>query len=386
MEVRRIGILGSTGSIGRQALDIVRAFPDQFVVETLSANNNAEILMAQALEFKPNMVVIGNVDKYKILKDGLAGTDIKVFAGEDSIADSASNSNIDMLLIALVGFAGLRSAINAIKASIHIALANKEVLVVAGDYIVREARNNRSAILPVDSEHSAVFQSMIGEFQSSVEKIILTASGGPFRNYTKEQLKSVRLKDALKHPNWSMGKKITIDSASMMNKGLEVIEAKHLFKISHKQIDVIVHPQSIIHSMVQYKDSSIKAQLGLPDMKLPILYAFSFPNRMESKLQRLDFSKCPDLQFFKPDLELFPCLQLAYDAIDKGGNMPCILNAANEIAVQAFLSDEIKFIDIPNIIEKTMLQSNYFIKTPNIEDLFDTDKNTRIFAQNLIKK
>jgi 1-deoxy-D-xylulose-5-phosphate reductoisomerase len=381
---RHIALLGSTGSIGCQTLEIVRAFPEQFIVEILTANNNVELLIQQSLEFQPNTVVIANTEKYQILKDALSHTDIKVFAGEDSVADIASNENIDIVLIALVGFSGLRSAIKSIQSSTHIALANKEILVVAGDYIMREAQKNNVAILPVDSEHSAIFQSLIGETHSSIEKIILTASGGPFRGFNKEQLKHVSLNDALKHPNWTMGKKITIDSASMMNKGLEVIEAKHLFHISQKQIEVIIHPQSIIHSLIQYKDSSVKAQLGLPDMKLPILYALSFPERLESKLPRLDFGKCPDLQFFKPDLELFPCLQLAYNATERGGNMPCILNAANEIAVQAFLSENIRFTDIPDIIEKTMYQSNFFISQPNIDDLFDTDKNTRIFAQNLI--
>ncbi len=385
-ELRRIAILGSTGSIGMQALEIIRSYPHIFAAEILVANSNETLLIQQALEFNPNIVVIVNETKYKTVSKALENTDIKVFAGEQSMNDITSSAEIDLILMALVGFSGLIPSLNAIKNKKHIALATKEVLVVAGDIITAEAEVNNVAILPVDSEHSAILQCLVGEHMQTVEKIILTASGGPFRGYTTQQLEKVTIREALQHPNWSMGKKITIDSASLMNKGLEVIEAGHLFKLAPHQIDVAIHQQSVIHSMVQFCDGSVKAQLGFPDMKLPILYAFSFPYRLPSALPRMNFCHTGNLTFETPDTKSFPCLMLAYEAMKSGGTMPCVLNAANEIAVDAFLKGKISFISIPKVIELCMAEQSLFIANPAIEDYFAVNGNCRNFAEELIER
>lgn len=378
-----IAILGSTGSIGTQALDVLRANKDAFVLEVITANSNADLLIKQALEFEPNAVVICDENKYPIVKEALKSTDIKVFAGSDAVAQVVTMDVIDMVLVAMVGYSGLKPTIESIKAGKQIALANKETLVVAGDLVTRLAREKAVNIYPVDSEHSAIFQCLAGEFHNKIEKIILTASGGPFRGKSKEQLQQVRKEQALKHPNWEMGAKITIDSASLMNKGLEVIEAKWLFNLKPEQIEVIIHPQSIIHSMVQFEDGSIKAQMGLPDMRLPIQYALGYPRRLKSDFPRFNFVDYPSLTFEKPDTETFRNLAIAYKALELGGNMPCVINAANEIVVEAFLKDEIGFLEMPDVIERTM-QSVSFIKTPAYDDYVASDKEARILAKEML--
>lgn len=387
--MKRIAILGSTGSIGTQALNVIRRHRDLFAVEVLCAGSNADLLIAQAIEFEPNAVAIADDRQYHKVQQELDAYGIKVFAGMDSIADLMEMSTIDLVLASIVGFAGLRPTLRAIEHHKPIALANKETMVVAGQIVTEAAKRNNVPILPVDSEHSAIFQSLIGEnlsfqdskeqWHSSVDKILLTASGGPFRGYSSEDLAKVTLADALKHPNWSMGRKVTIDSASLMNKGLEVIEARWLFDIPASRIQVIVHPQSIVHSMVQYIDGSIKAQLGVPTMETPIQFAFSFPNRIESHLPRLDWNKYSQLTFEEPDTETFKCLSLAYQAIEKGGNLPCVMNAANEVAVQRFLEGEISFLQIADHIQNIMAKYP-FKENPSLEDLFATDSEVRNMA------
>ncbi len=382
---RHIAILGSTGSIGTQALDVIRKNQDKFVVEVLTAQANADLLIEQAVEFKPNTVVIVNEHLYDKVFAALDPLGIKVYSGINALSSVVEMEVIDIVLTALVGYSGLLPTIRAIKAGKHIALANKETLVVAGDLVTKLALAHKIDILPVDSEHSAIFQCLAGEFHNPIEKIILTASGGPFRGKDLEFLKTVTKAQALKHPNWSMGAKITIDSASLMNKGLEVIEAKWLFGLEASQIEVTVHPQSIVHSMVQFVDGSIKAQMGLPDMKLPIQYALGYPNRLKSDFPRFDFSLSHSLTFEKPDLNTFKNLGLAFTALDKGGNMPCILNAANEIAVAEFLNDKISFLEISDVIEQCMAKVAY-VAAPSLEDYINTDTETRRLAQNLIIK
>jgi 1-deoxy-D-xylulose-5-phosphate reductoisomerase len=384
-EPKRIAIMGSTGSIGAQTLEVIKSNPKHFAAEVLVANSNADLLIKQALEFKPNAVVIGDESKYKIVKDALFAADIKVFAGEKSIEQIVEMETIDVVLAAIVGYAGLSSTINAIKYKKQIALANKETLVVAGDIVTKLAYENAVNLYPVDSEHSAIFQCLVGEFDNEIEKIYLTASGGPFRGKDKTFLSSVKKEQALKHPNWVMGAKITIDSASLMNKGLEVIEAKWLFNLKPSQIDVIVHPQSIVHSIVQFTDGSMKAQLGLPDMKLPIQYALAYPNRVKNDFPRFDFFNYPQFTFEKPDLETFTNLALAFKAMEKGGNMPCVLNAANEIAVQLFLEDKIGFLEMSDVIASA-LERMPFIKTPTIDDYKQCDKETRLLTKELVTK
>ncbi len=372
---KNIAILGSTGSIGTQALDVIRQNPDVFSAEVLTAQSNADLLIRQAIEFLPNAVVIGNEENYRKVKEALHPFPVKVFAGQDSLSQIVEMEEIDLVLNALVGYSGLKPTLNAIRAGKHIALANKETLVVAGDLVMTLA-GSRVLVLPVDSEHSAIFQCLAGENKKNIEKVILTASGGPFRGKKQEHLKKVTKEAALNHPKWKMGNKVTIDSASLMNKGLEVIEAKWLFDLSPSQIEVIVHPQSVIHSIVQFVDGSMKAQLGPPDMRGPILYAFSYPGRLMTDLPRFDFTTCPQFTFEPPDRDLFRNLGLAYEALDKGGNMPCILNAANEIAVQAFLEDRITFLGMPRLIEKCM-HSVAFIRKPTYEDYVQTNMETR---------
>ena len=382
---KNIAILGSTGSIGRQALDVIRANPDKFEVFALTANNNLDLLIEQACEFQPDVVAIANEKLYLQLKQALADQPIKVFAGMDAIAQLVEMEPIDLVLTAMVGYAGLKPTIQAIRANKTIALANKETLVVAGEIIGELALKHKTAILPVDSEHSAIFQCLAGEGNNPIEKIILTASGGPFRAKTIEELKTVTSAQALKHPNWDMGAKITIDSASMMNKGFEVIEARWLFGLTPDQIEVVVHPQSIIHSMVQFTDGSVKAQLGLPDMKLPIQYAFTYPDRIKTDFPRLDFGRYNELTFEKPDTGRFRNLALAYRAMEKGGNMPCIINAANEIVVAAFLKDKTGFLQMSDIIE-TVMQKATFIQKPNYEDYVMTDAQVRELTLKEINK
>lgn len=379
-----IALLGSTGSIGTQALEVIRANKDRFVVEVLTAENNAELLIKQAIEFKPNVVVIGNESLYDRVKNALDPLHIKVYCGAKSLVSVVEMESIDVVLTALVGYAGLLPTIHAIKAGKHIALANKETLVVAGDLVTALALKHKVAILPVDSEHSAIFQCLPGEGMNAIEKVILTASGGPFRGKNRKDLLAVTKAQALNHPNWSMGAKITIDSSSLMNKGLEVIEAKWLFGLDADQIDVIVHPQSIIHSMVQFEDGSIKAQMGLPDMKLPIQYALGFPERLKSTYPRFDFLAYPSLTFEKPDLDTFLNLSLAYEALRKGGNMACILNAANEIAVEKFLHDEITFLEMPDLIAECMAKIPY-IAIPALDDYIQSDTETRALARTFKK-
>jgi len=373
--MKSIAILGSTGSIGTQALNVIRRHRDLYAVEVLCAGSNADLLIAQALEFNPNAVVIADESKYPQVQQALASTDIKVFAGEQSMCDLMEMPSIDMVLAAIVGFAGLRPTLRALEQGKPVALANKETMVVAGAIVTQTAMRHRAPILPVDSEHSAIFQCLIGE-HTGVDKILLTASGGPFRGWHRNELASVTLEQALHHPNWSMGRKVTIDSASLMNKGLEVIEAKWLFGVDAKDIEVIVHPQSVVHSMVQFVDGSIKAQLGVPTMETPIQFAFSFPDRIESHLPRLDFANYPNLTFEKPDRDTFRCLDLAYSAISRGGNMPCIMNAANEVAVARFIEGRIGFLDIADFVEHTM-QTATFIPDPSLDDLLLTDKTIR---------
>jgi 1-deoxy-D-xylulose-5-phosphate reductoisomerase len=383
MGKKRIVILGSTGSIGTQALDVIESQSQEFEVETLTAYNNAELLIQQAIKFVPNNVVIVNEKKYEFVKEALSYFPIKVFAGEASLSQVVQFPSVDIVLTAMVGYSGLIPTIRAIQAGKNIALANKETLVVAGELISRLAVENKISIYPVDSEHSAIFQCLAGEFHNPIEKIYLTASGGPFRGKNLEYLKSVKPAQALNHPNWCMGNKVTIDSASLMNKGLEAIEAKWLFDLGLNQIDVIVHPQSIVHSIVQFEDGSMKAQMGLPDMRLPIQYAFSYPNRLKSGLPRFNFVDYPQLTFEKPDLEVFKNLSLAFEVMETGGNMPCALNAANEIAVDAFLTERIGFLEMSEIIEKT-LDKIILIQHPTIEDYQQTDKFAREFAASLV--
>lgn len=381
---RQIAILGSTGSIGTQALQVIAEHSDCFEVYALTANNRVDELIQQARQFLPEAVVIGNESKYQQLKEALSDLPIKVYAGYDAICQIVTSEPIDMVLTALVGFAGLRPTLSAIMAQKVIALANKETLVVAGELVNSLACKYQVPILPVDSEHSAIFQCLAGETANAVEKIILTASGGPFRTYPIEALAHVTKEQALKHPNWDMGAKITIDSASMMNKGFEVIEAKWLFGVRPDQIQVVVHPQSVIHSMVQFTDGAVKAQLGTPDMRLPIQYAFSYPVRLKSSFQRLDFLQVNNLTFEQPDTNRFPNLALAYEALQRGGNMPCIVNGANEICVAAFLNDRIGFTQMSDIIEQTMQQVS-FIPQPTYDDFVATDAEARRIANNLIK-
>jgi 1-deoxy-D-xylulose-5-phosphate reductoisomerase len=380
--MKRIAILGSTGSIGTQALDVVQQHPDAFSVEVLSAGNNAELLIEQAKKFKPNAVVIGDASKYQTVKDALWNDNVKVYAGAEALEQIVESTEIDTVLTALVGAAGLRPTVRAIEAGKTIALANKETLVVAGDLVTALAKNKAVNIYPVDSEHSAIFQCLAGEWHNPIEKIILTASGGPFRGRKREELQHITKAQALKHPNWSMGAKITIDSATLMNKGLEVIEAKWLFHLTPEQIEVIVHPQSIIHSIVQFQDGSMKAQMGLPDMKLPIQYAMGYPNRLPSDFPRFNFLNYPSLTFEQPDKETFHCLQLAYDALHKGGNAACIMNAANEIAVAKFLKDEIRFLDIAEIVGSTMEKVPH-ISQPTLEDYIASDTEARRIANEI---
>lgn len=381
---KHIAILGSTGSIGTQALEVLEANPDAFELEVLTAHSSGDLLIEQALKFKPNCVVIGDETQFKKVQDALFDEGVKVFAGADSLAQVVQMEEIDMVLTALVGYAGLRPTLAAIEAGKHIALANKETLVVAGEIVTDLAQKKGVNIYPVDSEHSAIFQCLVGEFHNPIEKIYLTASGGPFRGQNREQLASVTKAQALKHPNWDMGAKITIDSASMMNKGLEVIEAKWLFNLKPEQIDVIVHPQSIVHSIVQFGDGSMKAQMGLPDMKLPIQFALGYPNRLKSDFPRFNFLNYPQLTFEQPDSQTFRNLALAFEAMKMGGNMPCILNAANEIAVDAFLKDKVSFLGMSDVIEQSM-QRVTFIKKPNYNDYVATDAETRLFASQLMK-
>lgn len=380
--MKHIAILGSTGSIGTQALEVIAANPDMFCVEVLTANSNADLLIAQAKQFNPNIVVIADKSLYSYVHSALNDLDIKVFSGEESLIDVAGMENVDIVLGALVGYSGLLPIINAIKHGKTIALANKEVLVVAGQLVNSLSRKHKSMILPVDSEHSAIFQCLVGELEygNMPEKLFLTASGGPFRGMNYSDLQKVTKVQALKHPNWAMGAKVTIDSATLMNKGLEMIEARWLFGVQPQNIEVVVHPQSIIHSAVQFTDGSVKAQMGLPDMKLPIQYALGFPQRVTSDFPRFSFWDYPNLTFEKPDLNAFRNLQLAYDAIEKNGNMPCIMNAANEIAVQKFLAEEISFLEISNVIEKTM-QTIPFVANPTLGDLVQTHAEAIAFAQ-----
>lgn len=378
---KQIAILGSTGSIGTQALQVIEEHPDLYEAYVLTANNRVELLIEQARKFRPEAVVIANEDKYPQLKEALSDLPVKVYAGMEAICQIVESGPIDIVLTAMVGYAGLRPTMNAIRAGKVIALANKETMVVAGELVNALASQYRTPILPVDSEHSAIFQCL--EVNNPLEKIILTASGGPFRTFTMEQLQKVTKEQALKHPNWSMGAKITVDSASMMNKGFEVIEAKWLFGLQPKQIEVVVHPQSVIHSMVEFEDGAVKAQLGVPDMRLPIQYAFSYPNRVRSSFDRLDFLKCNSLTFEAPDTQRFRNLALAYEALNQGGNMPCIVNAANEVVVAAFLKDQISFLGMSEVIEKSM-QRVPFIQMPTYEDYVSTDAETRRIAAEMV--
>lgn len=381
--MKQIAILGSTGSIGRQALQVIAANPDEYQVYALTANTSVDLLIEQALQFKPDAVAIASENLYPKLRDALKDQPIKVYAGATAISQLVTAAPIDIVLASMVGFAGLCPTIEAIKAGKTIALANKETMVVAGELITDLALKYRTPILPVDSEHSAIFQCLHGELDNPVEKIILTASGGPFRNFTREQLLTVTKDQALRHPNWDMGAKITIDSASMMNKGFEVIEAKWLFGVPYDKIQVVVHPQSVIHSMVQYADGAVKAQLGAPDMRLPIQYAFSYPRRLKSDFPRVDFTQLATLTFQEPDMERFPNLALAYRAIGQGGNMPCILNAANEVCVRAFLEDRIGFLDMSRIIEKTMDTVPFRAKS-TLDEYIETDAQARTTAKSLL--
>ena len=380
---RQLAILGSTGSIGTQALEVIGEHGDLFEVYALTANNNAELLIEQAHKYMPDTVVIANEKKYPEVKEALEELPIKVWAGADAIAQVVTAEPIDMVLTAMVGYSGLRPTIEAINAGKAIALANKETLVVAGELITSLAKENNVPVIPVDSEHSAIFQCLNGEWNNPIEKLLLTASGGPFFTKTKDELRTVTKEQALKHPNWNMGAKVTIDSASMMNKGFEMIEAKWLFGMKPEQIEIVVHPQSIIHSMVQFEDGAIMAQLGIPDMKLPISYALSYPKRLKSMSERFDFFSCRSFTFEKPDTDKFRNLAFAFEAVDKGGNMPCILNAANEIAVEAFLQDKTGFLQMSDIIERTMAKAS-FIARPTYDDYVRTDAEARRIAQQFI--
>lgn len=379
MEKKRIAILGSTGSIGTQSLEVIGENPELFEVEVLTANNNVDLLIRQARQFQPNAVVIANEEKYSEVVAALQNEPIKVFAGNDALNQVVQMETIDMVLTAMVGYSGLVPTYHAVKAGKNIALANKETLVVAGDIITKLAKEKQVDIIPVDSEHSAIFQCLVGEFTNPIEKIILTCSGGPFREKSMQELKTVTVNDALNHPNWEMGAKITVDSASLMNKGFEVIEAHWLFGLPSSKIDVVVHPQSIIHSLVQFEDGSMKAQMGLPDMRLPIQYALGFPFRIKNNFPRFNFLDYPKLEFAQPDTKKFRNLALAFEALDAGGNMPCILNAANEIVVASFLKGQTGFLQMPEIIEKAM-QKVSFIEKPDIDDLIQTNAETRRIA------
>lgn len=383
--MKRIAILGSTGSIGTQALEVIQANPDHFRVEVLTAFSNADLLIQQARLFKPNAIAICDTAKLEMLKDALAGEDVKVYGGQESIVQLMSMDSIDLVLTAMVGFAGLEPTLEAIRNKKNIALANKETLVVAGDLVTKLALEHKISIYPVDSEHSAIFQCLAGEMHNPIEKIVLTASGGPFRGKKRAELEKITKAEALKHPNWTMGAKITIDSSTLMNKGLEMIEAKWLFDLQPSAIEVIVHPQSIIHSIVQFRDGSMKAQMGLPDMKLPIQYALGYPHRLPSDFPRFDFMNFPQLSFEAADEETFRCLGLARIAMEKGGNLPCIMNAANEVAVAAFLRDEVGFLQMAEIIEDTM-QRVSFIKSPSLDDYRSGDAEARNISAELIRK
>lgn len=380
---RKIAVLGSTGSIGTQALDVISRYTDRFEAYVLVANNNIELLINQAREMLPEVVVIGNKDKYDQLKEALADLPIKVWCGAEAIEEVVRDENIDIVLTAMVGIAGLKPTISAIKAGKAIALANKETLVVAGELIASLATQHRVPILPVDSEHSAIFQCLNGEGNNRIDKILLTASGGPFRNFTSDQLTKVTKKEALNHPNWNMGMKVTIDSSTLMNKGFEMIEAKWLFDVNPSQIEVLIHPQSIIHSMVQFDDNTLMAQLGKPDMRAPIQYAFTYPERLKLDMEPVNFVKLSQLTFEAPDRDRFPNLNFAYEAIEKGGNMPCILNAANEVVVSLFLEDKIGFYEMSKLIEKGMERSA-FIKTPTLSDYIQCDKETREIIYSIV--
>lgn len=381
---KRIAVFGSTGSIGRQALEVIHANPSVFSAEVLTAQTNDELLIRQALQFHPNIVVIGDEKKLGRVKDALSGKPIKVFGGEKALEEVACMDIYDMMLAAIVGFAGLRPTLRAIGQGKAVALANKETLVVAGDIVMKQALDRRAPIIPVDSEHSAIFQCLVGETRNRIERVILTASGGPFLGKKPNYLVNVKRDHALQHPNWNMGAKVTIDSATLMNKGLEMIEARWLFSLQPEQVKVVVHPQSIIHSMIQFEDGSIKAQMGLPDMKLPIQYAMSFPQRLPNNFPRYDFRKPAALSFEEPDTKTFRNLTLATEALHKGGNLPCVLNAANEIAVFAFLRNRIGFLDMTDLVERTM-QEMPFIERPSLEEYFDSDGEARNFAASLIK-
>ena len=380
---KRIAIFGSTGSIGTQALEVIEANPDMFEVEILTAQNNDELLIKQSLKFLPNAVVIGDENKYEKVKSALGPKNIKVFTGASALEEVADFDTYDMMLAAIVGFAGLIPTLKAVEKGKAIGLANKETLVVAGDIVMQKALENRTPIIPVDSEHSAIFQCLVGETRNKIEKVILTASGGPFLGKKPNFLVNVKRDHALQHPNWKMGAKVTIDSATLMNKGLEMIEAKWLFNLSPDQIQVVIHPQSIIHSMVQFEDGSVKAQMGLPDMKLPIQYALAFPYRIANNRPRANFRKIPNLNFEEPDIKTFRNLVLATTALEKGGNLPCVLNAANEIAVWAFLNNRIGFLDMTAVVEKTMDKID-FIKKPNLAEYFESDGEARNFAASLL--
>jgi len=382
--VKRIALFGSTGSIGTQALEVIASNTDKFSVEVLTALNNEELLIQQALHFNPNIVIIVNEQKYGKVKEALSSTGIKVFTGEKALEDVAAMDCYDLMLAAIVGYAGLKPTLNAISNSKAIALANKETLVVAGDIVMKKAVEHRVPVIPVDSEHSAIFQCLLGETRNRIEKVILTASGGPFLGKKPNYLVNVKREHALQHPNWRMGAKVSIDSATLMNKGLEMIEARWLFNLKPEQIRVLVHPQSIIHSMVQFEDGSIKAQMGLPDMKLPIQYALAFPRRIPNQFPRYDFRKINTLTFEEPDLKTFRNLFLATEALNKGGNLPCVLNAANELAVYAFLRNRINFLEMTDVIEKTMYKVP-FIEKPTLEEYFDSDGEARNYAADIIK-
>src|SRR6266496_3667992 len=381
--IKRLAIFGSTGSVGIQALEVIAANPDKFSVEVLTAFNNYELLITQALQFNPNIVVIGDENKYLSVKEALASTDVKVFCGEKALEEVAAMDCYDLMLAAIVGFAGLKPTVKAIENGKTIALANKETLVVAGDIIMQRAMEHRAPVIPVDSEHSAIFQCLVGETRNRIEKIILTASGGPFLGRKPNFLVNVKREHALQHPNWTMGAKITIDSATLMNKGLEMIEAKWLFNLQPEQIQVLIHPQSIIHSMVQFEDGSLKAQMSLPDMKLPIQYALSFPKRIANDFPRYDFKKVNTLTFEEPDVKTFRNLPLAMEALEKGGNLPCVMNAANEIAVYAFLRNRIGFLDITDVIERTMDKVSY-IDNPTLDEYFESDGEARNYAADIM--
>lgn len=382
--IKNIAILGSTGSIGTQTLDVISEYSDRLYPYLLTANHNSELLISQALKYKPRKVVIADVSHFVAVREALAGTGIEVVAGADAIAESVADTEIDIVVTALVGYSGLAPTIRAINAGKKIALANKETLVVAGELITGMLKDSVSELIPVDSEHSAIFQCLVGEDVESVEKLILTASGGPFRTMSVAEMSKVTKADALNHPNWKMGAKVTVDSASMMNKGFEMIEARWLFNIVPDRIEIVVHPQSIVHSMVEFSDGSIKAQLGLPDMRLPIRYALNYPERLQSKAERLTVDRYSSLTFEKPDMQKFPLLGIAFDAIRAGGNVPCALNAANEIAVAAFLSDKIRFVDMPVVVGKAVAR-NSFVANPSYDDLIATNKDIREITLSLIK-